>query len=311
MKKTAFLFPGQGSQSVGMGEEFYREYDIVREIFDMAEEITRINISKLCFKGPMEDLTMTVNLQPAVTAVNLACLAVMERENTAYQYCAGHSLGEYGALCAAGVNSKEDTIRLVYKRGELMHREAGKHQGAMHAIVGLPIEAVSELVAKVQKKGIVSVANHNTQQQIVITGAPPAVDQVSSMAVAQGAKSVALKVSGAWHSELIKGAQDEFKDCLDTIGFEAPQKQVFFNVTAAEEEDPAEIRNIMARQLCSPVRWYDTMNKLMEAEVEVFVEVGPGRVLAGLLKKTLPRDYPGKFYNVANMKQLEIFLNTA
>ena len=311
MKKTAFLFPGQGSQSVGMGEEFYREYDIVREIFDMAEEITRINISKLCFKGPMEDLTMTVNLQPAVTAVNLACLAVMERENTAYQYCAGHSLGEYGALCAAGVNSKEDTIRLVYKRGELMHREAGKHQGAMHAIVGLPIEAVSELVAKVQKKGIVSVANHNTQQQIVITGAPPAVDQVSSMAVAQGAKSVALKVSGAWHSELIKGAQDEFKDCLDTIGFEAPQKQVFFNVTAAEEEDPAEIRNIMARQLCSPVRWYDTMNKLMEAEVEVFVEVGPGRVLAGLLKKTLPRNYPGKFYNVANMKQLEIFLNTA
>ena len=192
-----------------------------------------------------------------------------------------------------------------------MHREACKHQGAMHAILGLPIEAVSELVAKVQKNGIVSVANHNTQQQIVITGTPPAVEQVSSMAVAKGAKSVALKVSGAWHSELIKGAQDEFKDCLDTIGFEAPQKQVFFNVTAAEEEDPAEIRNIMARQLCSPVRWYDTMNKLMEAEVEVFVEVGPGRVLAGLLKKTLPRDYPGKFYNVANMKQLEKFLNTA
>jgi len=311
MKKTVYLFPGQGSQSVGMGEEFYREYDIVREIFDMAEEITRINISKLCFKGPMEELTLTVNLQPAVTAVNLACLAVIERENTAYQYCAGHSLGEYGALCAAGVTSKEDTIRLVFNRGELMHREAGKHQGAMHAIVGLPIEAVSELVAEVQKKGIVSVANHNTQQQIVITGTPPAVEQVSSMAVAQGAKSVALKVSGAWHSELIKGAQDEFKDCLDTIGFEAPQKQVFFNVTAAQEEDPAEIRNIMARQLCSPVRWYDTMNKLMEEEVEVFVEVGPGRVLAGLLKKTLPRDYPGKFYNVANMKQLEKFLNAA
>ena len=308
MKKTAFLFPGQGSQSVGMGEEFYREYDIVREIFDMTEEITRTNITKLCFKGPMEDLTMTVNLQPAVTAVNLACLAVIEKENIAYQICAGHSLGEYGALCAAGVNSKEDAIRLVYKRGELMHREAGKHQGAMHAIVGLQIEAVSELVAEVQKNGIVSVANHNTEQQIVITGAPPAVAQVSSMAVAEGAKSIPLKVSGAWHSELIKGAQGEFKDYLDTIGFEAPQKQVFFNVTAAPEENPAEIRNIMARQLCSPVRWYDTMNRLMEQEVEIFVEVGPGRVLAGLLKKTLPRDYPGKFYNVANLKQLEKFL---
>lgn len=309
MKKIAFLFPGQGSQSVGMGEEFYREYDMVREIFDMAEEITRINISKLCFKGPMQELTMTVNLQPAVTAVNLACLAVIERENSAYQFCAGHSLGEYGALCAAGVNSKEDTIRLVYKRGQLMHREAGNHQGAMHAIVGLPIEVISELVAEVQKNGIVSVANHNTQQQIVITGIPPAVEQVSSLAVAQGAKSVALNVSGAWHSELIQGAQDEFKDYLDSIEFEAPQKQIFFNVTAAQEENPAEIRNIMARQLCSPVRWYDTMNKLMAEEVEVFVEVGPGRVLAGLLKKTLPRDYPGKFYNVANMKQLEKFLN--
>jgi [acyl-carrier-protein] S-malonyltransferase len=311
MKKTAFLFPGQGSQSVGMGEEFYREYDIVREIFDMTEEITRINLSKLCFNGPMEELTMTVNLQPAVTAVNLACLAVIEKENIAFQFCAGHSLGEYGALCAAGVTSKEDTIRLVYKRGELMHREASKHQGAMHAIVGLPIEAVSELVAEVQKNGIVSVANHNTQQQIVITGIPPAVEQVSSMALAKGAKSVPLKVSGAWHSELINGAQDEFKDFLGTIAFDAPQKQVFFNVTAAPEENPAEIRDIMARQLCSPVRWYDTMNRLMEEEVEVFVEVGPGRVLAGLLKKTLPRDYPGKFYNVANMKQLENFLKAA
>jgi len=309
MKKTAFLFPGQGSQSVGMGEEFYREYDIVREIFDMTEDITRINISKLCFKGPMEDLTMTVNLQPAVTAVNLACLAVIEKEKIAYQFCAGHSLGEYGALCAAGVNSKEDTIRLVFKRGELMHREASIHQGAMHAIVGLPIEAVSELVAEVQKDGIVSVANHNTQQQIVITGAPPAVEQVSSMAVTKGAKSVPLKVSGAWHSELIKGAQDEFKEYLGTIAFGAPQKQIFFNVTAAPEENPAEIREIMARQLCSPVRWYETMNKLMEEEVEIFVEVGPGRVLAGLLKKTLPRDYPGKFCNVANMKQLEKLMN--
>jgi [acyl-carrier-protein] S-malonyltransferase len=189
-----------------------------------------------------------------------------------------------------------------------MHREAGKHQGAMHAIIGLPIEDVAELVDRVPKDGIVSVANHNTQHQIVITGTPSAVEQVSSMAVANGAKSRALKVSGAWHSELIKGAQAEFQEFLGTIGFDAPQKQVIHNVTAAPEENPDEIRNIMARQLCSPVRWYDTMNKLMEQEVEVFVEVGPGRVLAGLLKKTLPADYPGQFYNVANMKQLEKLL---
>ena len=308
MKKTAFLFPGQGSQSVGMGEEFYREYDIVREIFDMAEEISRINLSKLCFKGPMEDLTMTVNLQPAVTAVNLACLAVIEKEYVEFQHCAGHSLGEYSALSAAGVHSKDDTVKLVYKRGELMHREATRNQGAMHAIVGLPIEEVADLVAEVQDTGIVSVANHNTELQIVITGAPEPVEKVSALAVARGAKSIPLKVSGAWHSELIKGAEEEFKAFLDTTPFNQPQKALLFNVTADSSNDPEEIKDIMGRQLCSPVRWYDTIKRLMDEQVEIFVEVGPGRVLAGMLKKILPRDYPAKTHNVANMKQLEKLL---
>lgn len=308
MKKTAFLFPGQGSQSVGMGEEFYREYDIVREIFDMAEEISRINISKLCFKGPMEDLTMTVNLQPAVTAVNLACLAVIEKEYVEFHHCAGHSLGEYSALTAAGVLSKEDSVRLVFKRGELMHREATRNLGAMHAIVGLPIDDVSDLVAEVQKTGIVSVANHNTELQIVITGAPEPVDKVSALAVARGAKSVPLKVSGAWHSELIKGAEDEFKAFLDTRPFNRPKKALLFNVTADSSSDPEEMKEIMGRQLCSPVRWYDIIKRLMDEEVEIFVEVGPGRVLTGLLKKIVPGDYPAKTYNISNMKQLEKFL---
>jgi len=308
VKKTAFLFPGQGSQSVGMGEEFYREYDVVRTIFDMTKEISRINISNLCFKGPMEDLTMTVNLQPAVTAVNLACLAVIEKENVEFHYCVGHSLGEYSALSAAGVHSKEDTVRLVFKRGELMHREATRNHGAMHAIVGLPIEDVTALVTGVQKDGLVSVANHNTELQIVITGAPESVAKVSSQAVSKGAKSIPLKVSGAWHSELIKGAEEEFKAFLDSALFNAPEKSILLNVTADTSNDPGEIKEIMGRQLCSPVRWYDTINKLMNENVEIFVEVGPGRVLAGLLKKILPRDYPARIYNVANMQQLEKFL---
>ena len=308
MKKTAFLFPGQGSQSVRMGEEFYREYDTVRELFDMTEEITRINISKLCFKGPMDDLTMTVNLQPAVTAVNLACLAAIEKESYAYHCCAGHSLGEYSALNAAGVISKEDTIRLVFKRGELMHRDATRHRGVMNAIVGLPIDEVSEMVSEVQKDGVVSIANHNTELQIVITGTEKAVARVSALASAKDAKSVPLKVSGAWHSPLIKDAQDEFKGNLETVSFNSPQKSVFFNVTADSSEDPDIIKEIMSRQLCSPVRWYDAMKKMIDEDVEVFVEVGPGRVLAGLLKKILPKDHPCKIYNVANMKQLEKFL---
>jgi [acyl-carrier-protein] S-malonyltransferase len=178
----------------------------------------------------------------------------------------------------------------------------------MHAIVGLPIDNVADLVAEVQKDGLVSVANHNTELQIVITGAPEAVERASSLAIAKGAKSVPLKVSGAWHSELIKGAEEEFKAFLNTTGFKTPEKSILFNVTADTSNDPDEIKDIMGRQLCSPVRWYDTINKLMDEKVEIFVEVGPGRVLAGLLKKILPREYPAKTYNVANMKQLEKFL---
>ena len=308
MKKTAFLFPGQGSQAVGMGLDFYQEYDVVRELFDMAEEISKINISKLCFNGPMEDLTQTVNLQPAVTAVNLACLTIIEKEGVTPDICAGHSLGEYSALCASDIVSREDTFRLVFKRGELMHREAVKNKGAMHAILGLPIDAVAQIVEKVKEEGVVAVANHNAEKQIVITGSPDPVEKASSLAASQGAKAIPLKVSGAWHSELIQGAQEEFKNLIESIPFNAPQRPTIFNVTADFEKKPYEIKSIMARQLCSPVKWYDSMCKLMDENIEIFLEVGPGKVLTGLLKKILPKDYPCQIFNVNSMKGLEQFL---
>jgi len=189
-----------------------------------------------------------------------------------------------------------------------MHRESTRYKGAMHAIVGLPITEVDDLVAEVQPQGVVSVANHNSELQIVITGSPAPVEKVSMLAAQKGARSIPLKVSGAWHSELIKGAEQEFKEALDQIGFNPPEKSIILNVSADITTAADEIKDIMSRQLCSPVKWYDCMVKLMDAEIENFVEVGPGRVLAGLLKKILPADYPAKVYNVANMKQLERFL---
>jgi len=291
-----------------MGLDVYQEYDAVRELFDMAEEISKIKISSLCFKGPMEDLTQTVNLQPAVTAVNLSYLAAIEKEGIKPDVCAGHSLGEYSALRASSILSREDTFRLVFKRGELMHREAVKNKGAMHAIIGLSIDEVSEIVENVKKDGVVAVANHNAEKQIVITGSPGPVEKTASLAASQGAKAIPLKVSGAWHSELIQGAQNEFKDLIESIPFNTPQRPVIFNVTADVENRPEEIKSIMARQLCSPVKWYDAMCKLMAQHVEVFVEVGPGKVLTGLLKKILPKEYPCQIHNVNSMKGLEQFL---
>jgi [acyl-carrier-protein] S-malonyltransferase len=308
MKKTAYLFPGQGSQAVGMAEDLHREFDIVREIFDMTEEITRLPIARLCFKGPMEELTRTVNLQPAITAVNLALAAVLGRANVEWSTCAGHSLGEYSALHAAGVLTAEDTVRLVFLRGTLMDREATRNAGAMQAIVGLQIADVEAIVAEAGQVGTVSVANHNAETQIVITGSPDAVARAGGLAAARGAKAVALKVSGAWHSELIRGAEGEFKEALSKSVFHAPEREIVLNVTAEPGKDPLEIRDVMARQLCSPVRWYDSMRRMAETGVNVFVEVGPGKVLSGLMRKILPRDSECRVHNVGTLPQLEAFL---
>jgi [acyl-carrier-protein] S-malonyltransferase len=308
MKKIAFLFPGQGAQTVGMGQDFYQEFSFVRELFDMAEETTRLKLKELCFKGPMADLTLTINLQPAVTVVNLAILAALEKEGVMPTISAGHSLGEFSALNAAGIISKEDTMKLVFKRGEYMHRESQKHQGAMFAVVGLSIDEVGRLVENASSEGIVSVANHNTANQIVITGAPAAVKKAAGQAKEKGARAIPLKVSGAWHSQLIQGAEKDFKEILDMIHFNIPKSVVIHNVTASNCEDPSKIKSLMSQQLCAPVKWYDTVQKIVEDDVTIFAEVGPGKVLTGLVKKIVPETFPAEYYNISNLKAFEQFL---
>ena len=292
-----------------MGQDVYQEFDFVRELYDMAGEISRINLSRLCFKGPMEELTQTVNLQPAVTVVNLAFWTALKREGCQAVLSAGHSLGEYSSLAASEIISAEDTLRLVQRRGELMHREAVKNTGAMSALLGLPIDAVEDLVNKGRDKGIVSIANHNTEHQIVITGTPVAVKAVTTLAVERGAKAISLKVSGAWHSDLIRGAEDEFNHTLESIAFQTPVTGIISNVTTEVETDPDQIRSLMSRQLCSPVKWYDSMQRLIKEEIDVFVEVGPGKVLTGLLRKILPKEYPATVYNVNDLKTYEKVLS--
>jgi len=305
--KTAFLFPGQGSQSVGMGKEILEGFPETREIFDQADEICGRSISKLCLEGPMEDLTLTVNVQPAVTAVNLICLSALNKSGVFPAISAGHSLGEYAALVSSGAVTVVDALRLTMKRGELMHREALKNPGIMAAIMGMEIDAVRDIVGQCMDKGVISVANHNTARQIVITGQNEPISQAMELAKQRGGKAIQLKVSGAWHCDLMKNAVNDFREFMDSVTFSTPKTTMLFNATAGVETDPEKIRDIMANQLTSPVRWHETVLKMMDQGIDTFVEVGPKKVLSGLVSKIVPEG-SAQIFNVEDMKGLDVFL---
>jgi [acyl-carrier-protein] S-malonyltransferase len=307
--KIAFLFPGQGSQEVGMGREILNGFPETLAIFDQVDDICAKPISRLCLEGPMDELTLTVNLQPAVTAVNLACLSALNKSGIYPDMSAGHSLGEYAALASSGAITFVDALKLTMKRGELMHREAQINPGTMAAIMGLEIDAVSGIVSECAGTGVIAVANHNTAKQIVITGESGPMSQAMNLAKQRGGKAIPLKVSGAWHCDLMKNAVNDFHAFMNSINFSAPKTAMLFNATAGIEANPEMIKDVMARQLTSPVRWYEIVLKMIDQGIDTFVEVGPKKVLSGLVSKILPEGGGQKIYNVEDVKSLEILLN--
>ena len=296
--KIAILFPGQGSQYLGMGEAFLEADANAEQLMELAESVSSSPIKKLCLEGPMEDLTQAVNLQPALTTANLICWQAVEKAGIVADYFAGHSLGEYSALCAAGVLSKEDTLRLVTERGKLSDREGTKNPGGMQAILGLTLDEVEKILFGLSSDGVAIVANHNTETQIVISGENEALQEVEGIVAERGGRAITLNVSVANHSPLIAGAVPDFEKVLNSIPFSPPVKPVLFNVTGVEETDPDEIRAIMTRQIVSRVRWFEIINNLKDKGVNIFIEVGPKTILKGLLKKIVPRSAGVKTFQV-------------
>ena len=292
MKKTAILFPGQGSQFIGMGQAFVNQDPEASALMDLAENISAFPIRTLCFEGPLEDLTRVLYLQPALTVINLICWQQLLKLLPGFRpaFFAGHSLGEYSALHGAGVLSLEDTLALVTKRGELMEREGAMHPGGMRAVVGLSIEEVEGLLAGYAGPGVAVVANHNTASQIVLSGDLAGLDAVAEQCAAKGAKVIPLKVSVANHSPLVAGAVEDFAAYMRGIPFQEPAIPVLFNVTGETERDPAAMKTIMARQIASRVRWLPIVERMAAEGVEVMVELGPKNVLTGMMKKILPKN---------------------
>lgn len=301
MKKVAFLFPGQGSQSVGMGKDLYENYEAAKNVFDTADSTLGKSVTKICFEGPEEDLKQTVNTQPSIVTMSIAAMEALRSElNVVPDYVAGHSLGEYCAMFAAGVMSLETTLKAIQKRADLMGQTKG---GSMAAVLNASEEQLKAGLEEGSKVGYVDVANYNSPAQVVITGADDAVKAASDYLLANGVRRVVpLPVSGAFHSKFMESAGNEFATFVSELELNHASIPVITNVDAQATTNADDFRAKMPKQIYSSVHWTQTIQKMVEEGVDTFIEIGPGKVLAGLNKKIAPE---ATVYNVFDKASLD------
>ena len=287
MVKTAFVFPGQGSQFVGMGKDFYDHVPAARELMEEANHVLGYDLANICFNGPDETLKLTENTQPALLVHSTMALKILRENGIDSVVSAGHSLGEFSALVAAGALSFKDAIRLVRLRGQFMQEAVPVGVGTMAAIIGLPIETLQELCSRVSREScIVQTANLNSPVQTVIAGHKEAVEKVSEKALEAGAKkAIPLPVSAPFHSALMKPAEINLQKELDQTKFNDLSSPVITNFEAKPITKGRHARSALIKQVCSPVRWSETMQVLVDQGVERVIELGPGKVLSGLIKR--------------------------
>ncbi len=301
--KIAFVFPGQGSQAVGMGRDLYDNFAASREVFEEADDALGFSLSELCFNGTTEDLALTANTQPAILTVSMAALRAMESENFPKpDFVAGHSLGEYSALVAAGALDFSDAVKIVRQRGTFMQEAVPIGVGAMAAILGLPLETVEIACAEASEGEVCSPANINSPAQIVIAGNAGAVDRAIEILKGRGAKkAIKLNVSAPFHCDLMLPAQERLAGVLKEIDFQDLRTPLIENVSAEAKSEGERARTALTEQVSRPVRWAESVENLINESVETFIEVGAGKILSGLIRQ-INRDV--RCLNVENSESL-------
>ena len=300
-KRIAFLFPGQGSQAVGMGKDLYDNFGSAKSVFDTADKVLGKSITTLCFEGPEDALKQTVNTQPCIVTMSIAALEALKSQlDIKPDFVAGHSLGEYCAMYSAGVMSLDTALKAIQKRADLM---GATHGGAMSAILNAPEGALEEALKEASQVGYVDVANYNSPAQVVITGDEAAVAKAGELLLAKGARRVVpLAVSGAFHSKFMENAGHEFESFVAGLELSNAQTPVVTNVDASATTESSDFRAKMPKQIYSSVHWTQTIQKMASEGVEIFVEIGPGKVLAGLNKKIAPE---AKVFNIYDKASLD------
>ncbi len=304
----AILFPGQGSQIVGMGAEFYNNFSIVKKFFEEADDTLNFKISKIILEGPDKDLKLTQNTQPSILIVSYSIFNILKNEFNfnlkEVKYFAGHSLGEYSALLCADALNFQDSLRLLFERGKSMQEAVPIGKGGMLAILGLDIKEINNYILQIKSKGVCEVANDNAEGQIIVSGNIEPIEELKSILKQNKKKCISLPVSAPFHCSLMNSAANKMKKKIDIVNFNEPRFELVGNVNAAPVSNPNEIKELLVKQIYSKVRWRESIIFMEKNKINDFIEIGPGKVLTGLVKRILPNSNSFSINTIDDIKNL-------